>query len=290
MIAVSGASGNLGRRTVKYLLERVDSGRVTALSRTPDPVDGVRARFADFAVPASLPAAFDGAERLLIISIGGNRPEHAQQQANAITAAAKAGVGHILYTSIVRAGEPGNPGMFAPYHRDTERALAESGVPFTVLRFNMWPEMWTYTGMAANAAATGKLITNAGKGKVGYLTRDDSAFVAAALLADGGHEGQILELTGSESIDDVTVAAALSEVSGRQVSLEELGDEEAIEAMKAQGIPEMLAEGWGSNGIRRRDGWFDVATHAVERISGRRPATLTEFFAGQPDLVGSPPR
>src|SRR5690242_10554628 len=74
MIVVSGASGRLGRRTVEELVQRVDAGRVVALTRRPDAIAGlgVTARFADFDEPESLTRAFDGAERLLIVSVGGD--------------------------------------------------------------------------------------------------------------------------------------------------------------------------------------------------------------------------
>src|SRR4051812_9246190 len=103
MIMVSGASGNLGRRTVQHLVQRIDASRVLALSRTPDAIGdlGVRSRHADFDEPNSLVRALDGAERLLIVSIGTDDrlPKHAR----AIDAAAKAGVGHVVFTSLTRA-------------------------------------------------------------------------------------------------------------------------------------------------------------------------------------------
>ncbi|WP_433185818.1 NAD(P)H-binding protein [Actinoallomurus sp. CA-150999] len=282
MLAVCGASGNLGGRTLRHLVGRVDASRVVALSRTPDriPEVGVETRVADFSDPDGLLRAFDGVERLLIISldaIAGRVPKHA----NALDAAAKARVGHVVYTSVARAGEPGNPVRVVPDHRDTERLLASSGPAFTALRFNVWPEMLTYLGIAQRAVAAGRLPGNAGDGRVGYITRDDSAAVAAAVLADGGCEGQLLEVTGPAAVRDADIAEALTEATGRLVRHEPVTDEEMPVRLTALGMPAPLAEAWTEAGIARREGWFDVMTHAAERLTGRRPTSIAEFFAAE---------
>src|SRR4051794_27669368 len=114
MIVISGASGNLGRRTVQHLLQYTDASGVLALSRTPDKIVdlGVRSRYADFDEPDALVRTLDGAERLLIISIG--TPDRLPKHARAIDAAVKSGVGHVIFTSLTRAAEPGNPNPLVP--------------------------------------------------------------------------------------------------------------------------------------------------------------------------------
>ncbi|WP_455565924.1 NAD(P)H-binding protein [Nocardiopsis gilva] len=145
MIVVSGASGQLGRRTVELLKERGDASSIVALSRTPEKIAdlGVTARAADFDDPHSLVKAFDGAERLLIISTDQLDGEgtRVRQHGNAIEAAAKAGVGHVLYTSIVEASAQGNPSLLVPDHLATEKLLAESGLAYTVLRNSLYSEL-----------------------------------------------------------------------------------------------------------------------------------------------------
>jgi NAD(P)H dehydrogenase (quinone) len=276
MLAVSGASGQLGALVVEEVLRRVDAGRVVGLSRTPDRVAGlgIEARYADFDEPGSLVAAFDGVERLLMISLGaydGPPPGHA----HAIAAAAKAGVGHVIYTSFARAGEPGQPHPLIVNHRETERMLAESGLAFTALRFNQWPEMWTYAGVAQAAVRAGELVSSGGEGRVGHVTRPDSAAVAAAVLASGGNEGQLIEVTGPAAVTEAEVAAALG------VRHEAVDDAEAAEWLARQGLPDALVQGWLSTSHLKREGWYDVVTHAVERLAGRKPTSIEDFFAAQ---------
>ncbi|MEV4578714.1 NAD(P)H-binding protein [Nonomuraea jabiensis] len=286
MIVISGASGQLGRLTVKHLLQRVDAARVVALTRTPDAVAGlgVATRYADFDDPASLPSAFEGAERLLMISMGsfdGVPGGHV----NAIEAAAKAGVGQVIYTSFTRAGEPGQPQALIQNHKETERLLAESGLTFTALRFNQWPEMWNLVGVPALAVATGVLPSNSGDGRVGHITRDDSAAVAAAVLAEGGCEGQLLEVTGPEAVTDTDVADALAQVTGRPVRCEPVSDADLAAVLSERGMPETYVQGWTGLGAYKRAGWFDVTTHAVERLTGRKPASIADYFAAHPEAL-----
>ncbi|MFC7386878.1 NAD(P)H-binding protein [Sphaerisporangium rhizosphaerae] len=289
MIVVSGASGNLGRRTVQHLLTRTDASRVLALSRTPDTVAdlGVQTRHADFDEPDALTRALDGAERLLIISIAtaDRLPKHAR----AIDAAAKAGVGHVIFTSLTRAGDPGHPNPLIPDYAATERMLAGSGVPFTVLRFNIWTEMLTLVGIASRAVATGVLPSNAGSGRTGHLTRDDSAAVAAAVLAEGGCQGEFLEVTGPEAVTDADIAAALTQATGRPVRHQEVGDDEQPRRLVEQGVPEHFAHAWSASGVTKRDGWYDVTTHAVERLTGRPATSIADHFtAHRAELITAP--
>lgn len=279
MIAVSGASGNLGSLTIRHLIQRTDAARVLALSRTPDrSADlGVHTRHADFDEPNALVRALEGVERLLIISIGTDDrlPKHAR----AIDSATKAGVGHIVFTSITRAGDPGHPNPLVPDYGATERLLAESGLAFTVLRFNVWVEMLTLVGVAPRAVATGVLAGNSRDGRIGHVTRDDSAAVAAAVLAEGGSQGEILEVTGPDAVTDADIAAALTEATGRRVRHEEVPDAVHPQRLLDQGFPEHFAHAWSAAGIAKRNGWYDITTHAVQRLTGRSATPVTDYFA-----------
>lgn len=279
MIAVSGASGNLGSSTVRHLLQHTDAARVLALSRTPHRSDGlgVRTRRGDFDEPDALVRALDGVERLLIISIGTD--DRLPRHARAIDAAAKAGVGHVVFTSITRAGDPGHPNPLVPDYGATERLLAESGLPFTVLRFNVWVEMLTLVGVAPRAVATGVLPSNSRDGRIGHITRDDSAAAAAAVLAEGGSQGQILEVTGPQAVTDADIAAALSEATGRRVRHEEVSDAVHPQRLLNQGFPEHFAHAWSAAGIAKRHGWYDITTHTVQRLTGRPATPIADYFA-----------
>ena len=281
MIAVTGASGQLGRLTVRRLLEHVDAARVVALTRTPDGIDDlpVARRRADFDIPETLARAFDGAERLLIIStnVFDSTGRRIRQHANAVRAAVRAGVGHVVYLSISRADDPGNPAAVADDHRVTELVLASSGLPYTVLRNNLYTQL-ILMGIDVTLA-TGRLLDNSGDGAIAYVTREDCAAVAAAVLAAGGYEGQRLEVTGPNALTLADVAALISEFTGVSVRYVPITDEETARELVAHGMPAPAARRFATIGTSIRRGFTGTVTSTVARITGRRPVSVAEFLA-----------
>ncbi len=188
-LLITGASGQLGRRVLELLLD-AGAGKLIATTRNPEKLAelarrGVVVRKADFDDAASLPAAFAGAGRLLLISTDavGTPGRRIAQHRAAVDAAVRAGVKHVVYTSLTRP-EPGSPVTFASDHYGTEQALAASPLGWTILRNNVYTDFLLRS--LPQAVATGKLVAAAGDGGAGYVTREDCARVAAAaLLAEG---------------------------------------------------------------------------------------------------------
>jgi NAD(P)H dehydrogenase (quinone) len=282
MLMITGASGQLGRRTVELLRERVDASQIVALSRTPEKLAdlGVATRAADFSDPAGLLRAFDGAERLLLVSTDDLRPggHRLQQHTNAVEAAVKAGVGHVLYTSAPRATDSGNDAPITPDHAATERVLAASGLTYTSLRNNLYADLLLLLS-APGAIASGVLASNSGDGRTGFGVREDYAAASAALLAVGGHENETLELTGPAALNIADIAVILSELAGRPIRYQPRSDAEATAAFVAHGIPAPIAAILADIGRATRDGWFDLVTTNVEALTGRPATTVQAFLA-----------
>ncbi|GAA1389071.1 SDR family oxidoreductase [Kitasatospora putterlickiae] len=292
MLAVTGTAGRFGRLALAGVLaltaRRTD---VVALTRDParagaDPGrPDVPTRHADFARPDTLASALAGVRRLLLVSTE-RSPRRFHLHRAAVEAAVAAGVEHVVYTSVVRAGDPGNPVPEAADHRRTEELLAGSGLPHTVLRFNVWPQMLLLSGLARLAVAHGELPSGAAGGRVGYITREDTAWAAARVLTgtagdaagDAAGAGTVLDVTGP-GLTDAEVAAALGEATGRPVRHRQVTDADVPGALTALGVPAPLAAGWGENDPFRRQGWFDVPDDGTtRRLLGRAPVTLTGFF------------
>ncbi|HUQ54777.1 NAD(P)H-binding protein [Lentzea sp.] len=295
MHVVTGASGRFGRLAVERLRERVDASSIVAVTRTPERIAdlGVVVRQADFTDPGSLTAAFDGADRVLVSATGARSlGRRAELHRNAFDAAVKAGAGHVLYQSMVRAGEPGHPLSLMPEHGATERVLAESGVPFTVVRLNVEPDVLLMTLPLAEAVATGTLATANGSGHVGYVTWEDSAEVGAALLAEGGHEGQYVDVSGPAALDHGDVADALAEATGRPVRYEPGESQDDWDTYLAR-LPEALTSSVPEQALRAgfefwtcaEAGWFDVVTHTVPRLTGRPATSLAGFLTAHRDQL-----
>jgi NAD(P)H dehydrogenase (quinone) len=275
-IAITGASGQLGRLTAEALLEKTSPSNIVLVTRNPDAIADLASRGADvrrgdFDDPGSLPAAFEGVERLLLISasvIGARVHQHKA----AIDAAAAAGVRLVAYTGI---GNPShsNPGAAARDHRETEEAVLASGLDWTFLRNGIYAE--SLLNGAGAVVATGRLITNAGEGRTAYVSRGDCAGAAAAVLAGEGHERKAYDITSEDALNAADVAALFTELSGTTVQPAYLNDEEWTAAMvEHAGMPEPLAKDIATFGIAARRGYLGAVSTAVEELTGREPASV----------------
>ncbi|HET8699295.1 MAG TPA: NAD(P)H-binding protein, partial [Gammaproteobacteria bacterium] len=221
-LIVSGASGQLGGLVVEELLARkVPAKDLILVSRTPNTeamkayaAKGASVRFGDFTKPESLVEAYAGGTKMLLISInagGGQRPELHKA---AIDAAAKAGVKLIAYTSYVNA-DVYVESTIATDHRRTEQYLKESGVAWTMLRNQIYAN--GLVDQAAQILRDGKLVTFTPDARVAYVTREDCAAAAAAVLATPGHENRAYNITGPDAVGPRELVALASEIGGKHV-------------------------------------------------------------------------
>jgi NAD(P)H dehydrogenase (quinone) len=289
-VAITGAAGQLGRLTAKALLERVAPSDVVLVTRSPDAIAdlaerGAVVRHGDFDDPASLPAAFEGVERLLLISASviGNR---VHQHRAAIDAAVAAGVRSVAYTGGANPSDS-NPGAAFRDHGETEKALLASGVEWSFLRNGIYAE--SLLAGAGAAVASGRLVTNAGEGRTAYVSRADCAAAAAAVLTGEGHERKAYDITSADALNAADVAALFAELSGRPVEPVYLSDEEWIAAMvEHAGMPEPLAETIATFGVAARQGYMGAVSTTVEELTGRAPVAVRAVLeARRGDLVGT---
>jgi NAD(P)H dehydrogenase (quinone) len=262
-IIVSGASGQLGRLVVKHLLARgVPAGNLILVSRTPEALQefaklGASTRFGDFSKPESLPAAFAGGTKMLLISIGfggGPRPE---AHKHAIDAAAAAGVKLIAYTSFVAISGGDHSGIGAD-HYATEEILRKSGVHWTFLRNSIYQDV--LVGQAAKMIAEGRAVVPANEVKLGYVAREDCASAAAAVLSTPGHDDKAYDITGSELIGQREIAAAATAATGRTI---------AVSNADPNAAPGRAFAGPAATRV----------STAVKDLTGKAPITLKQLFA-----------
>jgi NAD(P)H dehydrogenase (quinone) len=271
-IIVSGASGNLGGLTVDELLARgVAANGLILVSRTPDELkkyadQGASVRFGDFTKPESLAAAYAGGTRMLLISVGGSGEVTATTLlTRAIDAAKAAGVKHIAYTSYVGITRGDTAGRAAD-HQATEEALKASGVAWTMLRNSIY--MHGQIGQAARWIADGRAVIPPNESPIGYVTREDCARAAAAVLSTPGHEGKAYDITGPELIGVRDAAAIASAVTGKPIEVVQGG----ADTRPGFGRPAMAF----------------TTTH-FEELTGRKPTSLRELFeANKPALLAPP--
>ena len=292
-IIVTGASGQFGSAAARGLLKKVPAEDLILLSRSPDSLAefaeaGAEIRRADFDDPASLGPAMAGGERMLLISTikVGSRVE---QHTAAVEAAVAQGVKHVVYTSLLGVRTPGNPSVEGFDHIATEKMIEASGLAYTHLRNSLYAEA-VATAMAIPALLSGHKPENSGHGRVPIVSRDDCVATAVGVLTQDGHANTAYDVTGPELWALPDAMALVAEMAGKPIAVEIVDDEGMFAYFDSLGVArkasDVVPDGpipWASEGMVTfgqsiREGFMDVESNDVERITGRKPRTLRSVF------------
>jgi uncharacterized protein YbjT (DUF2867 family) len=286
-IAVTGASGAIGGRVAAELArhgarQRLvvrDPERAPALDGAPE-IAVVAGGYGD---AEAMRAALAGAESLLLVSATEARDRVAQHTA-VVDAARAAGVRRIVYLSFLAAA-PDATFTFARDHFATELHVRESGLAFSFLRPSLYADL-----VPSWVGADGVIRGPAGDGQIAWVTRDDVAAVASAvLLADGDHDGRTFDVTGPSTITLAETAALLGERSGRSISYEPETLEQARASRAGSGAEPWEIEGWITSYAAIASGEMDVVSSAVEQLTGRPPQALAQWLDAHPGSLPAEP-
>lgn len=278
VILITGASGRVGRRTAELLVD--GSNRLRLMSRNPRAVPqlaGADVLRGNFAEPSTLDRAFRGADVVFVISGSGKPGERALLHRNAFESAAKAHVGHVVYLSLQGAG----PDSKFPYSRDhylSEQHLAATGTSYTVLRAAYYIDMFL-----GKFDADGIVRGPANRGRAAFVSREDVACVAAAVLK--APRGGTYEITGPETLGVADVAGRLSVLVGRGLRYEQESVDQARERQSRFGLAPWQVD--------LAVGWFEaIAAGELDRVSdatlcftGKEPLTMENYFSLFPNLL-----
>ncbi|HCT78643.1 MAG TPA: NAD(P)-dependent oxidoreductase [Micromonosporaceae bacterium] len=279
-ITVTGATGQLGRLVIADLLERgIPASEIVAAVRNPAKAGDLAAlrvqiREADYTKPETLVTAFAGTHKLLLIS-SSEVGQRVDQHRNVVEAAVKAGVGQILYTSVLNADT--SRIALAAEHKATEDLIRESGVPFVFLRNGWYLE--NYTANLAPALENGVILGSTGQGRVGAAARADLAAAAAAVLASDGHDHQVYELAADLPFTIAELAAEVARQSGKPVSYLDLPAAEYAKALAGFGVPQQLAEIYADSDLGIGRGELSSESGDLSRLIGRPTISLVNGVA-----------
>lgn len=280
-IAITGATGQLGRIVVNELKQKRPAENMIALVRSPQKAAdlGIELREADYDRPETLDKAMKGIDTLLLISASevGRR---IRQHKHVIEAAKNAGIKWIVYTSLLHADRSSL--SLATEHLATEAALKDSGIPFTLLRNGWYTE--NYTGSIPGALASGAYWGSAGEGKISSAARADYAAAAVVVLSSEGHQGKTYELAGDKAYTLSDLAAEISRQPGKDIPYKNLPEAEYAAVLTSVGLPEGLAQAIAGWDVAASKGDLFDDSHQLSRLMGRpttpMPETVTEALKG----------
>ncbi|NIG77120.1 SDR family oxidoreductase [Klebsiella sp. Ap-873] len=280
MIAITGASGQLGRLVIEDLLKTLKAEEIVAVVRNPAKVNdfsnrGVQVRAADYGDVSALAKAFSGVEKVLLIS-SSEVGQRAAQHNNIIAAAKQAGVKLIAYTSLLHADK--SPLALAEEHIVTEQQLKDSGVPFVLLRNGWYTE--NYLASVPPAIQHGVFIGSAGEGKIASATRADYAAAAAKVLTLDNQAGKVYELAGDHGWTLAELAAEVSQQSGKPVVYQNLNEADFKAALQGAGLPEGFAALLANSDAGAEKGGLFDDSHQLSKLIGRPTTPLRDSVKG----------
>ncbi|WP_080053959.1 SDR family oxidoreductase [Spirosoma aerolatum] len=279
MILVTGATGGLGHQTIDFLLTTTPAAKIAALVRDVNKAtdlvkQGVDVRQADYIDYSALVKAFQGVEKVLLVSAVAFT-DRVRQHRNVIDAAVQAGVKHLFYTSIQRSTDFVMPEV-TESDLATEAYLKASGLVYTILKNGYYFEGLGY--LIGSEVPDSEIRFPAGEGKIAFVKRTELAATTASLLTSEGHENQEYILSGSAAYSFHDIAREFSALAGRPIAYKSIDEAHYIAQKVAAGFPEVVANFLAQWGAAAKEGMLAGTSDTVERLLGRQPTSLREYL------------
>lgn len=286
MIVVTGATGHFGKAAIQHLLKNgVAAKDIRALVRDENKAtdlkeQGINIIKGDYDDPASLLEAFTGADKLLFVS-GSDIAKRGVQQQTVVKIAKKAGVPYILYTSFERGNESGTSpiAFIADSHLETEKAIRESGMTYTIFRNNLYTDF--IPGFIGDKVLETGVYWPSGEGKLAAAAREEMAEAAANVLTSEGHEGKEYFISAEENVSFSDVAKIISKASGKNIPFTSPSQEEYKTTLAGAGVPGEYIDMFASFAEAIRQGEFDTDRHDLSALLGRKATSVEDFLTKQ---------
>ncbi len=283
MILVTGATGHFGKSAIAFLLQKgIAPNNITALVRDPKKASdleakGVKLKIGDYDNYESLVKAFTGVDKLLLVSAS-DLEKRLPQHLNAVKAAKEVGISHIVYTSFERKNESETSpiAQLAHAHIETEKAIKESGIAYTIMRNSLYAEVLPMF-IGENVLETG-IYLPAGQGTVPFALREEMAESVASVLVGEGHENKEYSISNTVNYSITDVATMLSDISGKTITYTSPATDEFKKTLAGFGVPEQgieMAAGF-AEAIAQNE--FTVEQSDLEKLLGRTPTPLKNYL------------
>ena len=242
MILVVGATGVVGGMISRGLLEEGEDVRVLVRRDSPSSQlvhqglatsaeelieSGAQPVHGDLRDRASLDAALEGIDTVISTANsamrgGEDNPESVDLEGNRnlIEAARGAGVEHFVFVSLLGA-DPDHPDPFMRGKGQSESALRESGMDYTILAPTAFMEFWPAM-VVGMPALQGRPVVLVGEGRRrhSFVSNRDVAAFAVAAVDHPAARNQHVPIGGPEPLTWREVVATYERVLGRPISVE----------------------------------------------------------------------
>ncbi|TDQ52534.1 SDR family oxidoreductase [Actinorugispora endophytica] len=279
-IGTTGVTGAVGGRVAARLSRRGIAQRliVRDLNRAPE-APGSSAAMAAYEDPAAFQRAVRGADVLFLVPAS-ESPDRVSLHIGAVDAAIAAGVRHIVYLSFLNAG-PSSTFTFARDHFYTEAHIRSTGVAHTFLRSGLYLDLLPHW-----AGEDGAIRGPAGDGRVAWVSRDDVADVATAVLSDPAqHEGRAYDVTGSEAVTLSQTVDRLSALTGRSIRYVPETWLEAVASRSRLDAPDWAVEGWVSSYAAIAAGELATVSETVPDLTGHPAQSIEGYLRKHPSAL-----
>jgi uncharacterized protein YbjT (DUF2867 family) len=278
-ILITGATGTVGSEVVKQLSSKGENIIVKAAARsatddTFENLNRVQVVQLDYDKPYSLAVALKGVDKLFLLTPF--QSNMVDLTSNLVSEAKKAKVKYIAKQSVMGAdAEPGiTPGRL---HRQAEKIIEESGIPFTFLRPNFF--MQNFVNYYSNLIRSqGAFYTPAGDAKVSFVdVRDIAAVAVKSLINDNQQKGRAYNITGGEALTYGQAAEILSKAVGKKINYVNVTDQDARKGMKDMSMDEWTIKSMIELFEITRAGYVSEISPIVEQVTGNKPITFSQF-------------
>jgi uncharacterized protein YbjT (DUF2867 family) len=287
-ILVTGATGTVGSEVVKQLVSSfssssLDQSVIRAAVHSQNKADKfsqygeiVETVDMDYNKPETIEAALHKVGKLFLLALPSLNMTDISSKV--IREANKNGVRYIVKLSVF--GADAEPGIIiGRLHRQEEKIIEESGIPYTFLRSNAFMQNFVnYFGY--NIKAQNAIYLPAGEGKVSFVDARDVAAVAAKLLSENNrkHDNKSYVITGPEALSYSQVTEIISKEISRKISYIDTEEEEARKAMESMGVEDWLIDAILEDFYNTKVGNRSKTTITVEQILGRKPTSFAQFI------------
>lgn len=280
MILITGATGNLGKSTIDFLLKEIQPEELTALVRDSKKAEGLSSRnvplrTGDYEDYDSLQKAFEGVDKLLFISSSETGEARTRQHANVVKAASEAGIKHVYYTSIVNPS-PDATFTATPGHYETEKRIRETGLSYTFFRNNLYMDL--VPALIGNAAETGELYFAAGDQRAGFILREDIAEAIARVMLNEEEENKVYTLSSLTTYSFYDVAVALSKAANKSIKYIPISTQDMRKTMQEAQVPDPIIVISTNMADALQKGEFDYPDDTLDQLLNREPVDLETFM------------